>query len=122
MGATTFSTTQRGTTAAEAFREAVRRAQYESGHGGYTGTIAEKDDFKVFTLPQGMELRTFVNKVQRWDLASDKSTYTVGALQTLENAAEIANDKYGDAVCVEIPQSTEPDGTRAYVFFGLAAD
>ena len=31
----------------KAFREAVSEAKYERGHGGYTGTIAEKSDYKV---------------------------------------------------------------------------
>ena len=30
-----------------AFREAVEDAQHESGHGGYSGTIAEKDGYEV---------------------------------------------------------------------------
>jgi hypothetical protein len=30
-----------------AFREAVDNAQHESGHGGYSGTIAEKSDFEI---------------------------------------------------------------------------
>ena len=30
-----------------AFRQAVEKAQYDHGHAGYTGTIAEKDDFTI---------------------------------------------------------------------------
>jgi ABC-2 type transport system permease protein len=41
MGACDFSAYARGKTAAEAFRLAVQEAQYEHGHGGYTGTLAQ---------------------------------------------------------------------------------
>ena len=42
MGAYAFRTRAQGATAEEAFRAAVDQARYESGHGGYTGTLAEK--------------------------------------------------------------------------------
>lgn len=42
MGAEEFLTYQEGTDADEAFRAAVANAQWEYGHRGYTGTIAEK--------------------------------------------------------------------------------
>ena len=45
MGATTFFTIQAGSTAKEAFAAARERALHEHGHGGCTGTIAEKDSF-----------------------------------------------------------------------------
>lgn len=45
MGATTFVTIASGKTAAAAFKKAVKQAQYDYGHAGYTGTIAEKHDF-----------------------------------------------------------------------------
>lgn len=49
MGANTFLTEARGSTAQEAFDSAVAAAQYDHGHSGYTGTIAEKSSFKVVT-------------------------------------------------------------------------
>ena len=51
MGACEYQEMSHGKTAAEAFHRAVTQAQYEYGHGGYTGTIAEKYDFTVFDLP-----------------------------------------------------------------------
>lgn len=47
MGAQTFVVYAEGATAREAFISAIDSASYESGHGGYTGTIAEKHDFVV---------------------------------------------------------------------------
>ena len=43
MGADTFTTSAKGRTAEEAFRAAREDACHWHGHGGYTGTIAEKD-------------------------------------------------------------------------------
>lgn len=45
MGADTFEIFGYGKTAREAFSAAREDAQYEHGHGGYTGTIAEKDSY-----------------------------------------------------------------------------
>jgi len=42
MGACEFSEIAFGKTAQEAFDTVVRQAEWEHGHGGYTGTIAEK--------------------------------------------------------------------------------
>jgi hypothetical protein len=47
MGAETFITVATGTDAKTAFQRAVSDAAYEHGHGGYTGTIAEKDEFTL---------------------------------------------------------------------------
>ena len=45
MGASQFITVAKGRTAEDAFRAAREEALYEDGHGGYTGTIAEKRGF-----------------------------------------------------------------------------
>lgn len=45
MGAHTFFTTHEGATVGEAFSDAVDRAKHMNGHGGYTGTIAEKPSY-----------------------------------------------------------------------------
>lgn len=42
MGADTFYTEATGKTAQEAFQNAIDQARWEHGHGGYSGTIAEK--------------------------------------------------------------------------------
>ncbi len=46
-GGSDFSVFVPGTDAKAAFREAVEDAQHESGHGGYSGTIAEKSSFTI---------------------------------------------------------------------------
>ena len=44
-----------GATAKEAFNSAVDHALYEHGHGGYTGTIAEKDTFIEIEVPESAD-------------------------------------------------------------------
>lgn len=56
MGASTFITTAKGKTAQEAFRAAREEALHEDGHGGYSGTIAEKSCF-VMIADDGRALR-----------------------------------------------------------------
>ena len=53
MGATSFSTVMRGDTLDEAYRKATEDARYWNGHGGYTGTIAEKSGCILFDVPFG---------------------------------------------------------------------
>lgn len=46
-GGSEFSVYAVGTDAKSAFQKAVSEARYESGSGGYSGNIAEKDGFKL---------------------------------------------------------------------------
>ena len=48
MGADQFFTIELGSNQHRAFDKAKHDAQWEYGHGGYTGTIAEKPGFKYF--------------------------------------------------------------------------
>jgi len=47
MGAAEFIVFSNNPDPDQAFMEARSSAQWESGHGGYTGTIAEKDNYIV---------------------------------------------------------------------------
>lgn len=51
MGATTFSTYGLGKTAEFAFLNARDHALYMNGHGGYTGSLAEKPSYVLFVMP-----------------------------------------------------------------------
>ncbi len=63
-GAQEFSVYIKGTDPKRAFREAVEDARHERGHGGYSGTIAEKSDFKILSRePMSLNVaRSFVDK------------------------------------------------------------
>lgn len=95
MGAATFYTESSGKTANEAFTNAVNNAAYESGHGGYTGTIAEKDSFTLIEIPEGKEPMQYVEDL-------------------IDEADERIDDKWGPAGCIQLE-----DGL--YLFFGWAS-
>jgi hypothetical protein len=81
-----------------AFSKAVKDAQYECGHGGYTGTIAEKDEFTFVGLkPTIKEAREFADSL-------------------IEKGDKRIDDKWGPAGCIEVEQ---PSG---FLFFGWASE
>jgi hypothetical protein len=61
MGATTFYAVGKGKNASEAFDNAYQEAKYEYGHGGYSGTVAEKPGFVCYNLPAGMTAEELFN-------------------------------------------------------------
>lgn len=95
MGACEFSTRARGGTANEAFSAAVSEAQYESGHGGYTGTIAEKSEFVMIPVPAGVAPAEYAEKL-------------------MEVGDSRIDDKWGPAGCVKLEEGE-------YLFFGWAS-
>jgi hypothetical protein len=95
MGADTFGTRAKGKTAEEAFRSAVENAQWEHGHGGYSGTIAEKRSFTIIAVPQGMDCIEYANSL-------------------LDGDDPRVSDKWGPAGCVKLDEGT-------WYFFGWAS-
>lgn len=93
MGAECFSEKAKGKTAEIAFRKAVKRAQYDHGHAGYSGTIAEKTQFKMIEVPKGKDPEEYAE--------SDE------ALNEVE-------DKWGPAGCIAL-------GKGEWLFFGWAS-
>lgn len=78
MGACGFGDTAAGRDAQDAFNTAVRDAQYENGHGGYSGTIAEKSSFTLITLPKGVTPKKFwgwINAVEQNGYGGDDLQY-----------------------------------------------
>lgn len=121
MGATDFSIVYVGRRIPEdAFRKLIRKAQFESGHSSYTGTIAEKDLFKMILLPPRKNAETFINHILNEECNSNDET-------------KIAN-KWGPAGCIELKGSQRKHaieqhgphwkgkrGVRVYIFFGIAS-
>ena len=95
MGACTFFQEAKGATAKDAFANAVFDAQYEHGHGGYSGTLAEKRDFVMIELPPGQTPHTYADEL-------------------INNSDSRIDDKWGPAGCIKI------DGDN-YLFFGWAS-
>lgn len=109
MGAEQFTTRAKGKTAKEAFNAAREAAAWEYGHGGYTGSIAEKHEFRMVPVPTGEEPAAFVNRVMTEYVDSDEFA---GALQP--KTPGFWDDKWGPAGCV----STGPE---EWLFFGWAS-
>jgi len=63
-GAVDFQTVGKGKNVQEAFNDAVSEAQYENGHGGYSGTIAEKHSFVLIKPPAGVDPKKYAGWVQ----------------------------------------------------------
>jgi hypothetical protein len=90
----------------EAFREAREVAAWDHGHGGYTGTIAEKDSYLVAS-DVGLS----------YDDASDLAY----RLMDWQNADPRFDDKWGPAGAIRVvgDEGSLPD--RGWLFFGWAS-
>lgn len=88
MGASTFVSYKEGIDATKAFLAARDEAAFEYGHGGYTGTIAEKSGFRVLSQ----------TPMSRRDAEAF-------AEREMQNPSSVAYDKWGDAGAVPIAAS-----------------
>ena len=95
MGGNTFSQVGKGKTATEAFISAVKEAQHQYGHGGYTGTLAEKHEFTMITPPAGVDPVKFAHDL-------------------VDQGDPRVDDKWGPAGCVKV-------GPDQWMFFGWAS-
>lgn len=103
MGAHNFSDRATGKTASEAYDECVKRAEYESGHDSYNGTISTTSGFKMGKLD---------------------GKATDAAIRRWESAALDRTEKWGPCECLELPRSHAkgaPRGHRKFLFVGWAA-
>lgn len=95
MGAQTFFQNGRGVTAKEAFDDARDRAAWEHGHGGYTGSCAEKYEFVMIKCPENTDPMTYAEEL----IAKDDPRI---------------DDKWGPAGCIKLED-------MRYLFFGWAS-
>ena len=108
MGASEFMTAAKGKTAKDAFQAAHDSAAWESGHGGYTGTIAEKRDFRMVPVPAGADPKEHVHKLMtEYDEALDGFGLT-------PKHDGFWHDKWGPAGCVKVADDE-------WLFFGWAS-
>ena len=101
MGAESFYAIAYGKNAGAAFNVAVEDAQYNYGHSGYTGSIAEKDSYKMLS-----------KEVFESEDAAQQFAYHL-----IEDGDGRIDDKWGPAGCVSFKYK---DGV-AYLFFGWAS-
>jgi len=85
-GASDFAVFMKGTNAKKLFSDAVQDARYESGSGGYTGTIAEKSGFRIISEPK--------TRTQAEEIVWGSGRYNNGN-----------NDKWGDAWAIPVAKS-----------------
>jgi hypothetical protein len=102
MGAMEIFCTAEGISPREAFNEARKEAQYEHGHGGHTGTIAEKTSFVMINIPEG----------------KDPIAY---AEELIENDDKRIDDKWGPAGCICLGEKPGAVNTKEYLFFGFSS-
>ena len=84
-------------TAKDAFSEAIEEAQYDYGHSGYTGSIAEKTKFKIF---------------KESPLTPEDAEELLYKIES--EGDDRVDDKWGPAGCIQLT-------TGEYVFFGWAS-
>ena len=101
MGACEFIEVGHADTAKAAFEQLVDEALHMHGHGGYTGTIAEK---------QGYGFKS-CGRAETVEAAMDKAE---------AHLQRDTIDKWGPALCI-VTGETNAKGLRAFVFYGLAS-
>lgn len=102
MGATTFTHKAEGANPKEAFTDAVESARYWNGHGGFTGTIAEKESYVLIQSEPLSEPDA--------ELLADK---------LIEDRDPRINDKWGPAGAIPIKSA---DGKiNSWLFLGWAS-
>ena len=92
MGAETFMVRAKGQTAAKAFSVACAKARHEHGHGGYTGTIAEKSEFVMIVTSAKTDAAEYAEKL-------------------INDGDKRIDDKWGPAGCIQL-------GKTEFLFFG----
>lgn len=112
MGAEQFWTVGFGKTAKDAFQIAREEAAFSYGHSGYTGSIAEKNNYIMIPLPKGKNANDYIDEL-------------------FEKEDPRINDKWGPAGCIDITKEVKKDfkekkerwprGKSAFLFFGWAS-
>ncbi|MFE3196874.1 hypothetical protein [Embleya sp. NPDC059237] len=103
MGAQDFYEVAAGTDLDTAFDDAVEQARHAYGHGGYTGTLAEKREY----VPIDEEPRTEGQALRR-------------AKELIDTNDRRISDKWGPAGA--LPMTRTPSGAARWLLFGWAPD
>ena len=122
MGASEYKRVGKGKTAKAAFDRLVEKAQWEHGHGGYSGTIAEKHSMVEFQRPKGMRRATVIQAVENlgrigYDDDGNPKTAKVQAKYPklpIAKMLEVYDDKWGPSLAIELAKGE-------YLFAGFAS-
>ena len=140
MGAEQFFTIELGANQHSAFDKAKHEAQWEYGHGGYTGTIAEKPGFKYFGEVDSWHYLKmpayFDREVVKKNRASPKERLPGTKIPAkyrdkVRVLVDAYDDKWGPAICYQVTgkaaleikkQHNRKDShDKVYVFTGWAS-
>lgn len=107
MGAAQFESHGNGKSVHEAFNECVRRSEYDYGHAGYTGTIAEKEGYVLIDVPNGYTCDQVVEGLEdtMWETKPAAAWQAFIDRHGEGEAARIASiyhDKWGPAVAMAL--------------------
>lgn len=96
MGAEVFYNRTKGTSAKESFKREHENACYEHGHGGYSGTLAEKSGHTMSNKPTEIDADEWIEMVEDFDVDDrDQEHY-----YALKKDFNVYDDKWGNALCV----------------------
>lgn len=116
MGACDFTDVGCGKSAQEVFNQLRTDAAYESGHGGYTGTIAEKGSFEMLPTPN---TRLNIHNLVECAIGNE-ATYTIW--RKVKEGEELPKWGYRSTYSddgtrtVLVPEQKEiPEGTKSWV-------
>lgn len=107
MGASDFMAEGRGKTATEAFRAAVDQAAYEYGHGGYSGSIAEKRNFVMIKDTPEQVAARYAKELEAYPRIlkqlqnGDVRAVAEALIELFDKRIE---DKWGPAGCIDMGQ------------------
>jgi len=141
MGAAQFFTVSMGRNPHHAFDRAVEGARHQHGHGGYTGTIAEKDSFKMMGSVGTAHWRKVPGWLERELVSRDGHVGTTRLPGTpipekyrvmVRQFADLYNDKWGPAIGYQVTGDAaiqlrveagrKGKHEQVYVFCGLASE
>lgn len=114
MGAEQFEVTYRAVSANQAFLKARKDAQYDYGHSGYTGTIAEKDSFMEFEVPRGHTVSDVLEAIQDSFTGPSEALVEMYGEYEAEKLFSVYDDKWGPAVALT-------NGDASWTFCGWAS-
>lgn len=119
MGASEFTQIGHGATAEEAFAHAREQAGWERGHGGYSGTVYEKDSFVMIEkkpLPLAEAYALAERLITEYDPRINDKWGPAGCVPVVEVSGATAwtQERGGERVPLN-------GGDKQRLFFGMAS-
>ena len=123
MGSTPFIRIASGKSPEEAYNNADDEAQSEySYQNEYSGDLNSKPGFVLARLPEGVDLSTWITALKTENMPLDFPMHA----KEFEGQQEIYEDKWGPALCFEVPDTTPKiklkTHRKKYIFLGYAPE